>query len=111
MPDNQRRKALNEAVFREVNERIEVLQHGFAAADGQPLNIVCECDRIDCAEQIVVSLETYERVRSDSGLFLVREGHDDESVEDVVDTRGDYMIVRKHLGDPREIAEQTDPRG
>jgi hypothetical protein len=31
-------------------------------------------------------------------------------VEDVVNTGGDYMVVRKHSGDPQEIAEKTDPR-
>ena len=110
MSENERRKALNEVVFREVNERIEQLQNAFAVAENQPLNIVCECDRLGCAEQLSVQLETYEKVRSDSALFFVRPGHEDDSVEDVVDTGGDYMIVRKHPGDPQEIAEQTDPR-
>jgi hypothetical protein len=110
MGETQKRKALNEAVFREVNERIELLQHPFATAEQRPLNIVCECDRLTCAEQLSVRLETYEKVRSDASLFLVRPGHDDETVEDIVDTGGDYMIVRKRIGEPRDIAEQTDPR-
>lgn len=110
MSENQRRKALNEAVFREVNERMETLQHTFAVTERLPLNIVCECDRLDCAERLSVPITTYERVRSDSALFFVRPGHDDESVEDVVDTGGDYMIVRKRPGEPQEIAEATDPR-
>lgn len=110
MSENQRRKAANEAVFREVNERIESLQRGFAVTERQPLNIICECDRLDCAESLSVQLETYERVRADSTLFLVRPGHEDDAVEDVVDTGGDYMIVRKRPGDPQDVAEQTDPR-
>jgi hypothetical protein len=110
MSENERRKAVNESVFREVNERIEALQHSFAIAEHQPLHIVCECDRLDCAERISVHLETYERVRGDAALFLVRPGHEDESVEDVVDTGGDYVIVRKRSGDPQQIAEETDPR-
>lgn len=110
MRENERRKAFNEAVFREVNERIETLQSAFAVAERVPLNLVCECDRLDCADQISVHLETYERVRSESALFLVRPGHEDNSVEDVVDSGGDYLIVRKRSGGPREIAQQTDPR-
>ncbi len=110
MSDTRKRKALNEAVFREVNERIEMLRHPFATAEQQPLNIVCECDRLTCAEPVSVQIETYEKVRSDAALFLVRPGHEDETVEDVVDTGGDYMIVRKRVGEPRDIAEQTDPR-
>jgi hypothetical protein len=110
MSENQRRKAANEAVFREVNERIEALQHVFATAEHEPLHIVCECDRIDCAERISVHLEVYEQTRNDSALFFVQPGHQDDSVEDVVDTGGDYVIVRKRPGEPQEIAEETDPR-
>jgi hypothetical protein len=110
MSENQRRKAANEAVFREVNERIESLRHVFSAVEHQPLNIVCECDRIECAERLSVAADVYEETRSDSALFLVRPGHEDGAVEDVVDTGGDYIIVRKRPGEPRQIAEQTDPR-
>jgi hypothetical protein len=110
MSENQRRKAANEAVFRDVNERIESLQRGFAAVERQPLHIVCECDRLDCADQLSVDLDVYEKTRSDSSLFLVRRGHEDGSVEDIVDTGSDYIIVRKLPGDPEQIAELTDPR-
>ena len=110
MDEAKRRKAANEAVFREVNEKMESLQRTFAVAEHQPLNIVCECDRLDCSERLTVQLETYEKIRSDSTLFLVRPGHKDDSVEDVIDTGGDYMVVRKRRGESREIAEQTDPR-
>jgi len=110
MDESQRRKAANEAVFREVNERIESLQQAFAAVERQPLHIICECDRLDCSEPVTVRVETYERIRSDSAFFVVRPGHQDESVEDVVDTGGDYIVVRKRPGEPQEIAAETDPR-
>jgi hypothetical protein len=110
MSENQRRKAANEANFPEVNERIERLQHMFAAVEHQPLQIVCECDRIDCTERLSVDPGVYEATRNDSALFFVTAGHQDEAVEDVVDTGGNYLIVRKRPGEPEQIAEQTDPR-
>ena len=110
MADNLRRKAANEAVFREVNERITTLQHRFAQAEHEPLNIVCECDRLNCADQLSVPLETYEKVRGDATLFFVHPGHEDDTIEDVIDTGGNYIVVRKHAGTPQEIAEETDPR-
>ena len=110
MEHPQRRKAQNEAVFREVNERIEVLHQRFAMSDDEPLQIVCECDRVDCAERLEVTIERYERVRADSACFFVATGHEDGSVEDVVDTGGGYLIVRKHPGEPAQVAEETDPR-
>jgi hypothetical protein len=110
MDDAQRRKAANEAVFREVNERIESLQRRFALADDEPLRIVCECDRIDCSERLEVAVDVYERTRADSALFFVVPGHEDTAVESVVDSGGDYVIVRKRPGEPQEIAAETDPR-
>ena len=110
MDEAKRRKAENEAVFREVNERMESLQRTFAITEHQPLHIVCECDRLDCSERMSVDVETYEKIRSDSTLFLLRPGHEDDSVDVVVDTGGDYMVVRKRDGEPREVAMQTDPR-
>lgn len=110
MDETRRRKAANEAVFREVNERIEGLQRDFAATHDQLLLIVCECDRIDCTERVSVSLDIYERVRSDATCFFVLPGHEDTSVEDVVDTGGDYLVVRKRPGEPRDLAVESDPR-
>jgi hypothetical protein len=110
MDDTQRRKAANEALFREVNERIESLQQTFAAVEHEPLHIVCECDRLDCTERVSVQLETYEQTRSDSALFFVRPGHEDDSVEDVVETGSDYIVVRKQSGEPEQMAAATDPR-
>ena len=110
MDETRRRKAANEAVFREINEKIEGLQRGFAVTENQPLHIVCECARLDCTSRITVTVETYESVRARSDEFLVVEGHNDPSVEDVVDTGVEYLIVRKKPGGPREVAEQSDPR-
>lgn len=110
MGESRRRKAANEAVFREVNERIEGLQRDFAATHDQQLLLVCECDRIECTERLSVSPEIYERVRGNAACFFVLLGHEDPSVEDVVDTGGDYLIVRKRPGEARDLAVETDPR-
>ncbi len=104
------RKAANETVFRQVNERIEELQRSFALGTHEPLQIVCECDRMDCTERFPVGLSIYEEVRSDPACFLVVPGHEDLQVESVVSVAGDYVIVRKNPGEPRRLAESNDPR-
>jgi hypothetical protein len=111
MDPAQRRKAQNEAVFREINERIEALHRQFEIGSDEPLQIVCECDRVDCAERIEVSVEQYERVRDDAICFFIVAGHEDEAVEGVDDTGDGYLIVRKRAGEPAQIAAETDPRG
>jgi hypothetical protein len=110
MDETQRRKAANEAVFREVNERIEALQRGFALTEKEPLHLVCECDRLDCMHRLAVSVEAYEQVRARPDQFIVAEGHEDPGVEDIVDTGPDFLVVRKRPGEPRRIAEESDPR-
>jgi hypothetical protein len=110
MDEAQRRKAANEAVFREVNERIETLQRSFAVTEHEPLQLVCECDRLDCMDRLALPVEMYERVRDRPDQFVVANGHEDPGVEDIVDTGPGYLVVRKRPGEPRRIAEETDPR-
>jgi hypothetical protein len=103
------RIGLNEAVFRDVNERIEELANAFQIKD-QPLDLVCECGNASCTERISMSHSEYEQLRSDSHRFAVSPGHEIPDVEKVVDKRGGYDVVEKHTGIPEAVAEQTDPR-
>ena len=110
MTETDRRKAANEAVFRNVNERIQALQHSFAVAEREPLQMVCECDRLDCMARVPVAVDTYELIRSHADQFIVTPGHEDPKVEDVVSVTDGYTIVRKRAGDARDVAIETDPR-
>ena len=104
------RKAANEAVFREVNERIEQMQRSFSLRTDELLELVCECDRLSCTEGVRLTVAEYERLRSDGACFVVVAGHEDAEVEQVVDTGAGYVIVRKRPGLARGLAETTDPR-
>ena len=110
MSEIERRKAANEAVFRNVNERIELLQHSFAVAEREPLQMICECDRLDCMERVTVPSTPTSRSDPQPDQFIVSTGHEDEAVEEVVNVTAAYTIVRKKAGDPREVAVETDPR-
>jgi hypothetical protein len=110
MSETERRKAANEAVFRNVNERIQRIQHSFAVAEREPLQMICECARLDCMERIPVPVDAYEQIRAHPDQFIVAAGHEDPSVEEVVSVLAGYTIVRKDAGDAREVAVETDPR-
>jgi hypothetical protein len=110
MSEIERRKAANEAVFRNVNERMEQLQHSFAVAEREPLQMICECDRLDCMERVTVSIDAYEVIRSNPDQFIVASGHEDTAIEEVISVTARYTIVRKNAGDAREVAVATDPR-
>jgi hypothetical protein len=103
------RRALNEAAFRQINERLRSVNESFAPLTDH-FSIVCECDDEACIEQIEVAANMYEQVREDATLFVVRPGHEAPKVEtvDVVSTH--YLIVRKREGEPAAIAKATHPR-
>jgi len=107
--ERHERIGLNEAVFREVNERISDLAVQFQLEE-QPLDLVCECGDPSCVERVTMSRQEYEQLRSDPTHFAVFSGHDMPDVEDVIEKRRGYDVVRKHEGGPAEIAERTDPR-
>jgi hypothetical protein len=105
--ERERRIGQNEALFREVNERIERLSQTLQATDS--ITILCECGDASCTEQIEVSLPEYERVRQDPTLFFVVLGHEQTDVEDVVEQGEGYTVVRKTDG-AAEVARERDPR-
>ena len=109
MSTREERIGLNEAVFREVNERIEQLAEAFDLKEEQ-LDLLCECGRADCVERISMNREAYEEVRSDAHQFAIRPGHDEPDVERVVGHRNGYDLVQKFKGASERIAEETDPR-
>ena len=101
---------MNEAVFREVNERIEDLA-GAADLKTQVLDLVCECGDATCVERVSMTRAEYEELRSDPHQFAVHPGHEYPDIESVVARLKNYDVVRKDSGVAEQIAEETDPRG
>ena len=108
MDERERRIGLNEAVFREANERIQELNETFATFTDE-LVLVCECGDAKCVEKIAMPPAAYEELRSDPAHFAIAPGHQIPDVEQVIAQRDGYEVVKKH-GIPRQVAELTDPR-
>jgi len=87
MDAGRERRAKNEAIFREVNERIEELSSRFGSSDhDQSLTgYVCECSREDCTEHLQVDYLQYEAVRADPRRFVLASGNEDLEVDRVVE--------------------------
>jgi hypothetical protein len=107
--NREERIGMNEAVFRGVNERIQDVAAAFDLTTEQ-LDLICECGKAECVERIALARDEYEALRGNSHLFAVSPGHVAPDVEELVEQRKGYDVVRKHPGRPAEIAEQTDPR-
>jgi hypothetical protein len=103
----QRRVALNEARFREVNEAIE---RGLWPGEEDSLTAFrCECARPDCNRLVSITRREYELVRAHSRRFLVLPGHENPEVETVVKACPDYLVVEKRKQAGR-LADASDPR-
>jgi hypothetical protein len=109
MDERGRRVGLNEAMFREVNERIEGLNRTFGEFT-ERMDIVCECGSGTCVERILVPIPQYERVRADPTSFILVPGHEDPTVEVVVERAEGYHVVRKQGEDVEQLAVERDPR-
>jgi hypothetical protein len=102
------RFAENEALFREVNERIRELSEPWTS-NGDRVEFTCECANLGCADRIAVMLAEYEDVRGYPDRFLVAPGHLDLEVEDIVTERDGFWVVEKR-GHAGATATELDPR-
>ena len=109
MGAREERIGLNEGVFRQVNERIEEVAETLEI-QSQALGLICECADENCLQSISMTRAEYEHVRSDARQFAVYPGHERADIEEVVERRKAYNVVRKSEGLPGQVAEQTDPR-
>jgi hypothetical protein len=89
----RRRFAENQALFREINERIEASAEALGA-DSYAYEFVCECSSLECFGRFELTLHEYGRVRARDTRFVVLSGHE-HSGEDVVERRGAVAIVEK----------------
>jgi hypothetical protein len=99
------RLARNQALFREVNERLLVFTDG--SSNGR-LDFLCECSQEGCAETVDLELKEYETIRLQPTHFVISPGHETEAIETVVEAWPTYAVVKKTNG--AAFAVETDPR-
>lgn len=109
MDERTRRIGENEAIFREVNERVRETSATFFVDTGDA-QFICECGHASCMERITLTLTEYEQVRSDPTTFAIVPGHDLPDVETVLEQNERFAVVRKHEGDPAKLASERDRR-
>jgi len=93
--------AENEALFRQVNERVV----GRERRPAETFEIVCECADTQCMEHLRVTTEVYERTRSVPTDFLLKPGHAKPEYETVIDANEEFELVRK-TGAAGSVAKQ-----
>jgi hypothetical protein len=103
----ERRLAQTQALMREVNEQIHQLSNRFDERD--PRTVICECAHGGCATEIKISPDGYEGVRSFPTRFIAVPGHENSSIERVVEAHDGYVVLEK-VGTGAETAIRLDPR-
>jgi hypothetical protein len=109
MDPRTQRVGVNETLFREINERLEGLNKTFSELTDK-IEFVCECARATCIERFSMDVAAYERLRADPTTFAVKPGHQLPDVEEVVEEHGQYLVVRKQVGEAAAVAVAKDPR-
>jgi hypothetical protein len=106
------RQARNEALHREVNERIAEMEKSADApwpTDDETFEFLCECGDDTCDLHVRIALPAYEHVRKQSDRFFVAPGHVNPRIEWVVTRTSDYVVVDKIAEVEPYVAD--DPRG
>lgn len=96
MKARDERIARNEALLREVNERIrDVGERLQVLPDNGELDFLCECGQPACETVIHMPATDYQRVRADNDRFVVVPGHEDAKIERVVERHERFLVVDK----------------
>ena len=94
-------------IFRRANEKVgigldklNVLYNKDGAFElghraGILLEFQCECSNEACTERISMKLNTYQKIHLNRDTFIVKPNHQIESIEKVVQTRANYLVVKK----------------
>ena len=94
----------NEDLFRKVNDQIEGVNEAFGTITGT-MSLLCECGKLECIEQIELTVDAYRELRADPTRFAVKPGHELPGVERVVERHERYFVVQKVEGDAAKLAE------
>jgi hypothetical protein len=104
-----KRKAENEAVFRQHNEliqknrdhlnelAIEDGQHDLIDNDNLLLQFVCECSDENCNARISMYSNKYNQIHKNRKRFIVVRGHETLEIERIIGVTTNYTIVEKDI--------------
>jgi hypothetical protein len=108
----------NEALLREVNERVAELdkaaEENKLAPEQALFEFLCECGANDgeastCVEKVLMTINEYEQVRAQDDRFVLYPGHETEPIEWVAARTDRFVIVDKKPAAEPFVAD--DPRG
>jgi hypothetical protein len=110
MSSSAERKGENEARFREANESLAPEARALRGGDEAALvPFLCECPDVRCTRVLMLSLEEYEAVRAHPHDAICLHGHEDLTIERVVEEHERFLWTRK-FGPAADAFEGADPQ-
>lgn len=105
--DFAERAARNEEVFRRVNEGIEAGAQQHQVSGSTPYH--CECGAAACFDTIEIPHARYASIIQERYRFVVIPGHEEPSIERVVESETDFLVVEK-IGEARQQIDRDHPQ-
>ena len=93
--------------MRAINEHIRYISESYGF-EGE-IDLICECNRPACFENLRVSPETHEAARRFPNRFLLRPGHTDPHNERITEETDRYVIVEKIGSETPRQANAAEP--
>jgi hypothetical protein len=112
IPAEERRQIENEMLFRRINEKVGADLDALDAMhreDGNLhlvrdadllLSFRCECSDEHCTDRIPMKLSEYQKIHTERSTFIVRPGHQVDSIEKVLEETDEYTVVKKNHTTP-----------
>ena len=97
----QERVRKNQDAFRRANDELAARARELDEDERTPF--LCECAEDRCTQVVLLSLDEYEDVRSDSGRNLIAPGHEPGPDERVLEESDRYWITEKNGNGVRHI--------
>ena len=67
-----------------------------ARAGAEELEVLCECEQLDCVVTIALSLDDYRAARGEESIFIVAPGHQSPERARIVRETETYLLVEKN---------------
>lgn len=110
MTDWRDQEAINETIFREMNEWTAEGNDARLGVGPRVDTYLCECSDRRCTEPIRLSRVEYESVRAEPLRFAIALNHENPEIDRLVAENERFATVAKFHDAPARIARDTYPR-
>jgi hypothetical protein len=110
MTDWRDQEAINQTIFREMNEWTEDDTDGREGHERTMDTYLCECGDARCSDPISLTRAEYERIRSEPTRFALALHHENPEIDTVIAENERFTTIEKSFGTASRIAHASYPR-